>query len=135
MLKLSVLKPPRCMRRNASGRHFNAIICDTLTDKAHLSAVPCTLPQPRLSTLLISLWPHQSVIVNVSDCIRRVQPTRCNVSQYIYFCKTLYMFQTGLPSIISSSKLHIQRQVFVRPLLLPAASLEMQFHPGQANSR
>jgi len=33
------------------------------------------------------------------------------------------MFQTGFPSIIGSSKLHIQRQVFVRPLLLPAASL------------
>jgi hypothetical protein len=25
---------------------------------------------------------------------RRVRPTRCNVSQFIYFCKTLYMFQT-----------------------------------------
>jgi len=46
---------------------------------------------------------------------RRVQPTRCNVSQFIYFCKTLYMFQTVFSSIIRSSKLHIQRQVFVRP--------------------
>ena len=43
-------------------------------------------------------------------CIRRVQPTRCNVSQFIYFCKTLYMFQTVFPSIIRSSKLHIRRQ-------------------------
>jgi len=33
------------------------------------------------------------------------------------------MFQTGFPSVIRSSKLHIQRQVFFRPLLLPAASL------------
>jgi len=33
------------------------------------------------------------------------------------------MFQTGFPSIARSSKLHIQRQVFVRPLLLTAASL------------
>ena len=41
----------------------------------------------------------------------------------IYFCKTLYMFQTVFPSIIRSSKLHIQRQAFVRPILLPAASL------------
>ena len=40
----------------------------------------------------------------------------------IYFCKKLYMFQTGFPSIIRSTKLHIQRQVFVRPLLQPAAS-------------
>ena len=53
--------------------------------------------------------------------IRRVQPTKYNVSQFIYFCKTLYMFQTVFPSIIRGSKLHIQRPVFVRPLLLPAA--------------
>ena len=33
------------------------------------------------------------------------------------------MFQMGFPSIVRSSKLHIQRQVFVRPILLPAASL------------
>ena len=32
------------------------------------------------------------------------------------------MFQTGLPPIIRSSKLRIQRQAFVRPLLLCAAS-------------
>jgi len=32
------------------------------------------------------------------------------------------VFQTVFPSIIRSSKLHIQRQVFVRPILLPAAS-------------
>jgi len=33
------------------------------------------------------------------------------------------MFHTVFPSIIRSSKLHIRRQVFVRPKLLPAASL------------
>jgi len=33
------------------------------------------------------------------------------------------MFQTGFPSIIRGTKLHIQRQVFVRPTLLPTASL------------
>ena len=41
---------------------------------------------------------------------------------FIYFCKTIYMFQTVFPSIIRSSKLHIERQAFVRLLLLPAAS-------------
>jgi len=34
------------------------------------------------------------------------------------------MFQTAFPSIIRSSKLHIQHQAFVGPLLLPAASLD-----------
>ena len=47
---------------------------------------------------------------HVPIIIRRVQPIRCNVSQFIYFCQTLCMFQTGFPSIIRSSKLHIQRQ-------------------------
>jgi len=32
------------------------------------------------------------------------------------------MFQTGFPSIIRRSQLHIQSQTFVRALLLPAAS-------------
>jgi len=58
-----------------------------------------------------------------SKCLRRVQPTICNVPQFIYFCMTIYMFQTGFPPIIGGSKLHIQRQAFVRLLLLPAASL------------
>ena len=58
------------------------------------------------------------------DYVRRVQPTKCDVSQFIYFCKMLYMFQKGFPSIIRTSKLHIQRQVFVRPILLPAAILD-----------
>jgi len=33
------------------------------------------------------------------------------------------MFQKVFPTIIRSSKLHIQSQAFVIPLLLPAASL------------
>ena len=43
--------------------------------------------------------------------------TRCDVSQFVYFCKMLYMFQTGFRYIIRSWKLHIiQSQVFVRPI-------------------
>ena len=60
-------------------------------------------------------------VVTNSD-ILRVQPVKCDVSQFIYFCKTIYMFQTVFPSIIRSLKLHIQRQAFVIPLLVPAAS-------------
>ena len=41
---------------------------------------------------------------------------------FIYFCKTLYVFQTVFPSIIRSSKLHVQCQIFVRSILLTAAS-------------
>ena len=69
------------------------------------------------------------VIVIEKKCcwIRRVQPTRCSVSQFIYFCETFYTFQTTFPSIIRCSKLHIQHQVFVRQLLLPAASLSDQY--------
>ena len=53
---------------------------------------------------------------DTASFIRRVQPTTCNVSQFIYLCKMLYMFQTVFPSIIKNSKLHIQRQVFFRPM-------------------
>jgi len=56
------------------------------------------------------------ITVRAMQYIHRVQPTRCNVSTFIYFCKTFYMFRTVFPSIIRSSKLHIQRQVFVRPI-------------------
>jgi hypothetical protein len=55
ILKWSVLKPPRKRRRNASGRDFTGILCDTLTDKAHLPVIPHILPQLRLKALLISL--------------------------------------------------------------------------------
>jgi len=62
----------------------------------------------------------------IADIFSRVQPTRCNVSQFLYFCKTLNMFQTVFPSIIRSSKLHILRQVYLSGqycyLLLAAGS-------------
>jgi hypothetical protein len=38
--------------------------------------------------------------------------------------KTLYMFQAVPPPIIRSTKLYLQRQVFVRSMLLPAAIVE-----------
>ena len=43
------------------------------------------------------------------------------------------MFQTVFPSIIRSKKLHIERQAFVRALLLPAASLA-RLTAGSSNS-
>jgi len=58
----------------------------------------------------------ESCVFDYQWCLHRVQPTRCNVPQFIYFYKTLYMFQTVFPSIIRSSKLNIERQVFVRPI-------------------
>jgi len=66
---------------------------------------------------------HRSVMANIFSEYNQQDAT---FLKFIYFCKTLYMFQTGFLTIIRSSKLHIQRQVFVRPLLLPAASLARQ---------
>ena len=48
----------------------------------------------------------------------------------------LHMFQTVFPSIIRSTKLHIQHQAFVRLLWLPAARLYVRFcapHDGRKN--
>jgi hypothetical protein len=51
------------------------------------------------------------------------------LSQIIYSCKTLYVFRTVFPSIIRSSRLRIQQQVYVKQLLLPAAiGDEMELH-------
>ena len=70
-------------------------------------------------------WRHD--LTFIGPCMANIL-SECNQQdatflKFIYFCKTLYMFQTIFPSIIRGSKLHIQRQVFVRPLLLPAISL------------
>jgi len=40
--------------------------------------------------------------------------------KFIYFRKTLYMFRTVFPSIIRSSRLYTQQQVFVKQILLSA---------------
>jgi len=80
----------------------------------------------KISVKLIwpGLWlPKSGQVLYQSDLgVLRLQPTRCDVSQFIYFYKTLCVFQTVFPSIIRSSKLHLQRQAFVGPLLLPAVS-------------
>jgi len=49
------------------------------------------------------------------NIISIVKPTRCtNVSNLFYFGMALYVFQTVFPSVIRSSRLYIQQQVFVR---------------------
>jgi len=57
-----------------------------------------------------------------SCCYLLLSAMRWTVSQIIYSCKTLYIFRTVFPSIIRSSRLHIQQQAYVEQLLLPAAS-------------
>jgi len=54
-----------------------------------------------------------------SCCYLLLSGTRWNVSQIIYSCKTLYMFRMVFPSIIRSSRLHIQQEAYVEQLLLP----------------
>jgi len=71
-------------------------------DHFHWLVAPISLTCTVYRNILVSLL--------ILDCIRRVQPTRCDVSQFIYFCKTLYMFQTVFPSIIRSSKLTLYVQ-------------------------
>jgi hypothetical protein len=44
--------------------------------------------------------------------------------EFIYFCITLYMFRTVFPSIIRSSGLYIQQQVYVIQILLPACCIQ-----------
>jgi len=46
------------------------------------------------------------------------------LSRSIYFYKLLYMFLAVPPPIIRSTKLYIQRQVIVKPILLLAAIVD-----------
>jgi hypothetical protein len=58
------------------------------------------------------------------------------LSQIIFSCKTLYMFQTVFPPIIRSTKLPIQQWENVKQLLLPAAIRdEMEFRLIPDSSR
>jgi hypothetical protein len=77
-----------------------------------------------------------------STYIFQMQPTMCYISQFIYFNKTLYMFQAVTPSIIRSSNCTYSLW-YCQTLLLPAAimvgmdllfaaimfGMELQFHP------
>ena len=68
---------------------------------------------------LSSIW---YIVIQISR-FAEYNPQEAMFHKFIYFCRTLYMFQTVFPSITRSSKLHIQRQALVRPMLLPATSL------------
>jgi len=60
-------------------------------------------------------------VASETHCISIVKPIRCtSVSNLFYFGMTLYMFRTVFPSIISSSRLFIQQQAFVKQILLSA---------------
>jgi len=59
---------------------------------------------------------HRAVHRNIMSTVK---PTRCtNVSNLFYFGMTLYMFRTVFPSTISSSRLYILQQAFVKQILL-----------------
>ena len=66
-----------------------------------------------VSSELKSLWfgPECNCNITKNDYISEVQPTICNVSLFIYFYKTLYMFQAVPPPIIRNKKLYMQSQV------------------------
>jgi len=55
-----------------------------------------------------------SIITFIGPCIANVfsgyNQQDETFLKLIYFCKRLYMFETGIPSIIRRTKLHIERQ-------------------------
>ena len=61
-----------------------------------------------------------------SKSIPEVQPTRSNVSRFIYFYKMLYMFQAVPPPIIRSTKCTYGVTYFQLILLLAASVDEME---------
>ena len=88
----------------------------------------------RRSTCFRRFYRPSSGAQNCTYSVRYLSDRYCYLFfKFLYFCETLYMFQTVFPSIIRSSKLHIQRQVFVRPLLLPADRLAAGSSNGLTN--
>jgi len=74
----------------------------------------------------VSIIHIYSSLTFIGPCIVIYSYSKTNkmhlLSQIIYSCKTLCIFRTVFPSIIRSSRLHIQQQAYVKQLLLPAAS-------------
>jgi len=84
--------------------------------QVHCSVIPLKLQRSNLQCDKNITSPifdvHRAVHRNI---ISIVKPTRCtNVSNLFHFGMTLYMFRMVLPSIISSSRLYIQQQAYVR---------------------
>ena len=51
-------------------------------------------------------------------------PTKCNVTQFIYFWKSTLHVSGGISPIIRSTQLYLQYLVLVKPLLLPVVIVE-----------
>jgi hypothetical protein len=87
-----------------------------------LYVLTCTI-YPQQMTTMISIFMIKHLCVQ-EDIFRKVyisivKPTRCtNLSNLFYFGITLCMSRTVFPSIIRSSRLYIQQQVYVKQILL-----------------
>jgi len=75
---------------------------------------------------VVVLRPYMQMIktLNYATTCSKVYLTRYNVTQFIYFCKLLYIFRMDPTPIIRSTKLYLQHLVLVKPLLLPVAIAE-----------
>ena len=80
----------------------------------HTNTATCCYPGQAICTCFGRVFRPSSGAQNCTHSVRYLS------YQYCYLLLSwpgyMYMFQTGFPSIIRSSKLHIQRQVFVRPI-------------------
>ena len=75
----------------------------------------------------LDIQTRKSVLTFKGPCIVNVFQSMANSMQrytVFYFCKLLYMFRVRPPPIIRSITLYLQRLLFVKPLLLPAAIVE-----------
>ena len=69
--------------------------------------------------------------LNVQGSVRRkyipfdIFPTRCNITQFIYFWKTALHVSGGISTHHQEhTQLYLQYRVLVKPLLLPAAIVD-----------
>jgi len=96
---LIFITEPECVYCAVRNRYLNTI---QISCRLQSCNSPCRQLNSNLNAISCPLYGLLSVPALDSRFIR-VQSTRRNVSQFIYFCKTLYMFETVFLSIIRSS--------------------------------
>jgi len=92
-----------------------------LGSKGRLMCVAYRILFFTISTQKFTDWPWINLIFICPYTVIRSCSTTNKMhllSHIIHSCKTLYMFWTVFPSIIRSSRLCIQRQVYIKQLLL-----------------
>jgi len=125
--QLSTVKPTRCtnvsnfsMDKKPTRCHFCVILYFSFTSCSHVGtwlSETCWATckgEIKDNTKVTSSW----FLIHTE---LRCTANHTSVSNLFYFGMTLYMFRTVFPSIISSSRLYVLQEAFVKQILLDSS--------------